>query len=145
MQSTRTTEQRRERRQLTQLRVSTTSIDPVRDPVTGATFYESNEDARLLNLSRRGVCLRTLRPPPVAGRLLLQIHVPGERTPIELVGRICWGRVEHEPGRVGARAVAAVGVEVLGGSPQDLDRYDRALAELEGRAEPSLAGHEALG
>jgi hypothetical protein len=131
-------ERRRERRQISRLRVSTTAIDPVRDPVTGATYYESSDDSSLINLSRRGVCLRSPRPPPVATRLILQIHVPGENRPIELVGRTCWGRIEHEPGQVGARAVAAVGIEVVGGSSRDLDRYDRTLAELETGTEPRL-------
>jgi hypothetical protein len=75
---------------------------------------------------------------------VVQIHVPGEPKPIELVGRTCWGRIEHEPGEVGARAVAAVGIELLGGSPKNLNRYER-LAELESGAGPPLAAPGGLG
>lgn len=139
------TEQRRERRQAAELRVTTTSIDPVRDPVTGAAFYESNDDARLINVSRRGLCLRCVRPPQVRARLLIQLHVPGEPTPIELVGRTCWGRIEHEPGEFGARTVAAIGLELLGGSTQNLDRYDRALVHIEQHHDRPLAGSKSLG
>ena len=124
-------DKRREPRRSVDARISTTSIDPIKDPVTGATFYESNEGSQIVNLSRRGVCLRCLRAPPVASRLLLELHLPGERRPIELVGRTCWGRVEHEPGEFGARAVATVGIEVLGGSKSNLDRFDYAIASLE--------------
>ncbi|MFQ5515095.1 MAG: PilZ domain-containing protein [Myxococcota bacterium] len=121
---------RREPRHHARLRVSTTSIDALHDPVTGTSYYETCDDLHLLNLSRRGLCLRYPHPPSPSTRLLVQIHVPDEKKPIELVGRTCWGRVEHVPGEVAARAVAAVGIEVLGGSARDLDRYEKTLAKL---------------
>ena len=38
--------------------------------------------------------------------------------------------VEFEPGEYGSRAFALVGIELLGGAPQSLARYDRALGQL---------------
>ena len=38
--------------------------------------------------------------------------------------------MEFEPGEYGSRAFALVGIELLGGAPQSLARYDRALGQL---------------
>lgn len=140
----RAVEQRRERRTSTHLLASTASIDPLRDPATGTPYYAFNDDNRVLDLSRRGVGLRCTRPPTVGTRLMLQIHMQDEATPIELIGRACWTRVVIEPGETGPRAAAAVGIELLGGSRATLERYDRSLVRLQAAVRPLVATSEAL-
>jgi hypothetical protein len=112
------------------IQVELTSIDAARDLATGELYFATNPDERTQNLSRRGLCLRCERPPAIGARLLLQLRLPGE-TPVDVIGQARWTRVEFEPGEHGARAFALVGIELLGGAPRALARYDRALGRLE--------------
>jgi hypothetical protein len=112
------------------LQVELTSIDASRDPATGELYFATSSDERTRNLSRRGMCLRCERPPAVGSRMLLQVRLPGE-APVDVIGQARWTRVEFEPGEHGGRAIALVGVELLGGAPRALARYDRALGRLE--------------
>ncbi len=138
-------EQRRDPRTSTFLSVSTTTVDPVRNPRTGEIHYETHEAELVTNLSRRGLGLRCVRPPTVGSRLLLQIRIYDEPEPVELIGRTCWTRVEILPGVRGRkRAVAAVGLELLGGSRGALERYDRALAKIGASEKLSVATQEGL-
>ena len=90
------------------------------------TFLQAHDEQ---NLSRRGMCVRCSRPPEIGARLLLQLRLPGDAT-VDVIGQARWTRVEFERGSFGARAFARVGVELLGGAPGVLERYDRALARL---------------
>ncbi len=133
-------DQRRDPRTSTFLSVSTTTVDPVRNQRTGEVHYETYEAELITNLSRRGLGLRCARPPTVGSRLLLQIRIYDEPEPIELIGRTCWTRVEILRGVRGRkRAVAAVGLELLGGSRGALERYDRALARIGASKKLSVA------
>ncbi|MCZ6571151.1 MAG: hypothetical protein O7B23_13425, partial [Deltaproteobacteria bacterium] len=72
--------------------------------------------------------------------LLLQIRIYEEPEPVELIARTCWTRVEILQGVRGRkRAVAAVGLELLGGSRGALERYDRALARIGASKKLSVA------
>jgi len=128
------------------LRVELTSIDASRDRATGELYFATSPDEHTLNLSRRGMCVRCERPPAIGTRVLLQLRIPGE-APVDVIGRARWTRVEFEPGDHGARAVALVGIELLGGAPRALARYDRALGRLEALEDPprspvaSVGGH----
>ncbi len=115
------------------LQVELTAIDASRDPATGELYFATSPDERTENLSRRGMCVRCDRPPAIGTRVLLQVRLPGER-PVDVIGRTRWTRVEFEPGQHGARAFARVGIELLGGAPRALERYDRALGRLESSA-----------
>lgn len=112
------------------LQVELTSIDASRDPATGEIYFATSPDELTENLSRRGMCLRCERPPAIGTRVLLQVRIPGE-APVDVIGQTRWTRVEFEPGLHGARAFARVGIELLGGAPRALERYDRALGRLE--------------
>ncbi len=136
---------RRDDRIYTSFGVSTTFVDAVRDPVTHGICYTTSEEDSVLNVSRRGAGLRCVRPPEIGTRLLLEIHPPGQTRPIEVMARACWTRVEYVPGQHGARAVAAVGIEFLGGSSRALDRYESWLAQLASGMETSVAAPPALG
>ena len=111
------------------LRIQRSSIDPVRDSVTGELFYDVADDDETTNLSRRGLCIRCERPPEIGARVLVQLRFPGE-APIDVVGLARWSQVAFVPGEHGARAVALVGLELLGGAPRALERYGRALGQL---------------
>ena len=117
------------------LQVELTSIDASRDPATGELYFATSPDERTENLSRRGMCVRCDRPPAIGSRVLLQVRLPGE-SPVDVIGRTRWTRIEFEPGQHGARAFARVGIELLGGAPRALERYDRALGRLESSSEP---------
>jgi hypothetical protein len=118
------------------LQVALTSIDPSRDRTTGELYFATSSDERTRNLSRRGMCVRCERPPAIGTRVLLQVRLPGEAA-VDVIGQTRWTRVEFEPGDHGARAVALVGIELLGGAPRALARYDRALGRLESLDDPS--------
>jgi len=111
------------------LRAERTTIDAVRDPITGELYYDIADDDQTQNLSRRGLCIRCERPPEVGTRVLVQLRLPGE-APIDVVGLARWTRVVFVPGEHGARAAALVGLELLGGPPRALERYGRALGKL---------------
>lgn len=126
--------------------VELTSIDASRDRATGQPYFATSPGERTLNLSRRGMCVRCERPPAIGTRMLLQLRFPGE-TAVDVIGQTRWTRVEFEPGEHGARAFALVGIELLGGAPRALARYDRALGRLLMRDDPphspvaSVGGH----
>ena len=129
IQTTTLPQRRADTRTDASLQVELTSIDASRDRATGALYFATSPDDRTQNLSRRGMCVRCDRPPAIGTRLLLQLRLPGE-TPVDVIGQARWTRVEFEPGDHGARAVALVGIELLGGAPRALARYDRALGRL---------------
>jgi hypothetical protein len=116
------------------------SIDPSRDRETGELFFALSLDERTENLSRRGLCLRCERPPEIGARVLLQVRLPQE-APIDVVGLARWTSVAYEPGTHGGRAFARVGIELLGGAPRALERWDRALTQLERTSVASPGGH----
>jgi len=133
----------RRRRFSVSLPVSFASIDPARDPASGELYYDTSEREVLVNISRRGACLCVERAPEDGTRLLLRLKPPGSTAPVDLVARTRWSRVEYLPGDHGARAIAMVGVEVIGGSSEALDRFEIGVDSLQ---EPStLAAPEASG
>lgn len=111
------------------LEVEVFSIDPARDRETGEPYFALSLDERTENLSRRGLCVRCERPPEIGARVLLQVRLPQE-APIDVVGLARWSSVAYERGAHGGRAFARVGIELLGGAPRALARWDRALARL---------------
>ncbi|MBW2281937.1 MAG: PilZ domain-containing protein [Deltaproteobacteria bacterium] len=135
-------DKRRDPRVAAQMRVGTSSIDPVRDPVTGELCFVATDDDCALDVSRRGLRLRCARPPTVGTRMVVHIPADGDDGPIEVVGRARWVTVEFERGVQGARAVGAVGIELVGGSPAALDRFERCVSRCQTNP---VAGPEALG
>jgi len=122
-------QRRTEGRTSLSLRAERTTIDAVRDPITGELYYDIADDDETQNLSRRGLCIRCERPPEVGTRVLVQLRLPGE-APVDVVGLARWTRVVFVPGEHGARAAALVGLELLGGPPRALERYGRALSRM---------------
>jgi hypothetical protein len=132
-------ERRTEPRLATELRVATATVDAVPDARTGQGWYACCDRDSALDVSRRGIRLACERPPSVGTRLLLELFLPGEGRPLDLVGCARWTEVAYEHGGAGARLRASVGVEIMGGSPTALDRYERALERLREAAVHSVA------
>ena len=72
-------EQRRESRVRARMRVGMSSIDPIRDPVTGELCFMATDDDAAIDMSRRGLRLRCGRPPAVGTRLVIHIPADGGR------------------------------------------------------------------
>ncbi len=125
-----------------QFGVALTAIDPQRDPVTGEIFYETGDAVCVINASPRGICVRFAHPFAAGTRLLLALGLGEDPRPVEVTARVCWSRVQYESGTHGGRPVAAVGVELQGGSRDAFERYERSLERL---VEASVAGREATG
>ncbi len=134
-----------DRRYTVALLARTTSIDPLRDAATGDLFFEANEEARTVNVSRGGVCLRCRRPPWVGSRVLLKLLLNEDERPIEFTGHVRWTDVEFVPGAHGSRPVAVVGIQLLDGAPHALERDEGSLASFAAMAAGSVAAPEALG
>ena len=135
-------EQRREPRVASAMRVGTSTIDPVFDPVTQERCYVSADDDVALDVSRRGLRLHCSQPPEIGTRIVIQIPDQGHGRPIQVVGCARWTQVEFEPGEHGARAIAAVGIELVGGTLEALDRFEQCVARHQGNL---VAGPGALG
>ena len=135
-------EQRREPRVVSEMRVGTSTIDPVFDPVTRARCYSAADDDVAIDLSRRGLRLRCSQPPQIGTRIV--IHIPGDGAGkgIEVVGCARWTAVEFEPGAHGARAIAAVGIELVGGTLKALDRFEQCVSRHQANL---VAGSDTLG
>ncbi len=134
-----------EKRFAAELLARTTSIDPIHNPVTGALFFAANEEARTVNVSRHGLCLRCPRPPWVGARMLVKLLLNEDDPPVEFSGRVRWTRVEFVPGSHGARPVAIVGVHLFDGTDSARRRYERTLKGLPQEDTRSVAAPEALG
>ena len=140
-----TTKHRRTPRYRASFRVTTETIDAVRDPVTGEPWFHSSEEDRTVDLSRLGLRLRAVRAPSVGTRLVLRLHTTEGAPPLEFIARTRWTKVESEPGPDGMRAVCGVGVELLGGPRGSLDQFELLLTELDEADPDAVAGDRALG
>lgn len=126
-------EQRREPRIASGMRVATSTIDPVFDPVSGERCYAAADDDVALDVSRRGLRLHCAQPPEIGTRII--VHIPDEAggRPIQVVGCARWTSVEFERGEHGARAIAAVGIELVGGTLKALDRFEECVTRAQAK------------
>ena len=74
--------------------VSTSTIDPVTDGITGQTCFHASDDG-VVNLSRRGACLISDTPPSVGTRTPIQLHFP-ESLDYALLHRVIEVRDFHD-------------------------------------------------
>lgn len=138
-------ERRTDRRIDATMPAATTSIDPVRDPLTHEVTFHTSETDTIVNVSRRGAELRCARPPGPGTRLLLQLQLPGEPVVVELVALTRWSRVELSPGGRAGEPVAAVGVEFVGGSRASVDHFDHWFTHLAHGFRGSVATPQPVG
>lgn len=119
-------------------RIST--IDPETDPFTGKSFFRTCEETSA-NLSRGGLFVSMREAIPPGRRVLVELEMPGGR-PVQAVGRVAWTRVRmddmDEPAGIEANAQEpGVGIEILGGARDDLQRLERFVSRsLRRRALP---------
>jgi uncharacterized protein (TIGR02266 family) len=103
------------------LAVRISTIDAEKDPETGDPFFLS-ADEECQNLSRGGVFVTTHEPVPAGSRLLVELTLPGG-SPVQAIGRVAWTRMTPGDGSESTRA--GIGIEFLGGSPDDFEAVER--------------------
>jgi len=103
------------------------TIDPETDPGTGRPFFRSFSDT-CGNLSPGGLFIHTAEPLEPGRRVLVELTLPDGRD-VEAVGRVAWIKKGLD-----RSAERGVGVELLGGVPDQLARLRSFVAR---RAGPS--------
>ncbi|MBW2270747.1 MAG: PilZ domain-containing protein [Deltaproteobacteria bacterium] len=113
-------ERRRDPRVAANLEVRISTIEPERDPWTGRPFFRASQET-CGNVSRGGAFVRTAEEFTPGRRLLVELKLP-DGSPLEAIGRVAWtkrvlGGSEGDDG-------VGVGVEFIGGSPEQLERLE---------------------
>jgi uncharacterized protein (TIGR02266 family) len=116
-------ERRRHRRVRVEASIRLSTIDAEIDPWTGRPFFRAWEE-RCANLSRGGAHVRTHEPLALGRRVLIEVTLPGGAG-MEAIGRVAWARPERDGGD---DAGFGLGVEFLGGRPDQVVRLERFLA-----------------
>lgn len=124
METTRTPQRRRSPRIPLSAPVRIATIDPETDPGTGRPFFRSFSDT-CGNLSPDGLFIRTAEPLEPGRRILVELSLPGGD--VEAVGRVAWIKRGLNRG-----ADRGVGVELLGGVPDQLARLRSFVARHAG-------------
>lgn len=106
-------ERRRETRVALNAPVRLSTIDPETDPGTGRPFFRSTHEL-CANVSRSGLFVRTAEPFEPGRRLLVELTLP-DGNDLDAVGRVAWIKRSLDPA-----AERGVGIEILGGSPEQL-------------------------
>jgi len=115
---------RRHQRVPVVLPVRVSTIDPEVDPRTGRPFFRATREL-VANVSRGGLGIRTNDPLAPGRRVLLELHFP-DGAPLEAVGRVAWSKTVLAP--VENTDDNSIGIEFIGGSPDQLQRLDDFLA-----------------
>jgi Tfp pilus assembly protein PilZ len=106
------------------VRIST--IEPERDPWTGRPFFRASQET-CGNVSRGGAFVRTEEEFTPGRRLLVELKLP-DGSPLETIGRVAWTK-RVLGGPAGEESVG-VGVEFIGGSPDELARLETFIDQL---------------
>jgi uncharacterized protein (TIGR02266 family) len=117
-------EQRRHPRVTAELPARISTIEPELDPWSGRPFFRAVQET-CVNLSRGGVFVQTAEPLAPGRRVLVEIHLP-DGLPLEAIGRVAWTRrvmTARERDRN-----AGVGVEFLGGAPEQFSALERFIS-----------------
>lgn len=119
-------ERRRHPRVAAQLQVRVSTIEPERDPWTGRPFFRASLET-CGNVSRGGAFVRTGEAFTPGRRLLVELQLP-DGSPLEAIGRVAWTkRVVGGPPR---EEGLGVGVEFIGGSPEQFQRLEQLIEKL---------------
>jgi len=127
------TNRRRHHRIEADLGVRISTIEPERDPWTGRPFFRATQET-CANVSRGGAFVRTREPLDPGRRLLVEVHLPGEK-PVEAIGRVAWSKRimkartrENESG---------IGIEFIGGSSEHFDALEKYIDANQGAKSPT--------
>lgn len=112
------------------IRIST--IDPELEPGSGKPYFRTSEET-CANVSRGGAFVLTHEPVEPGRRLLVEMTIPGGTT-LQAIGRVAWSKAEITPS--GDR-YSGIGVEFLGGSPEQLGALDDYISNVGRRGERS--------
>jgi hypothetical protein len=108
------------------IRIST--IDPELDPGSGKPYFRTSEET-CANVSRGGAFVLTLDPMEPGRRLLVEMEIPGGPS-LQAIGRVAWAKAEISSN--GDRT-SGIGVEFLGGSPEQLGALDDYISRMDRR------------
>jgi Tfp pilus assembly protein PilZ len=111
------------RRVAVRMPVRISTIDPETDPWTGKPYFRTSTETSA-NVSRGGAFVLTSEPIAPGRRVLLELHLPDGET-IQTIGRVAWSRSSFWP--AGKTGTAGVGVEFLGGTPEEFAALERFL------------------
>ena len=117
---------RRHRRVAAQIPVRISTIEPERDPWPGRPFFRATEETAA-NLSEGGAFVRTSEPLKPGRRVMLELRLP-EGEYVETIGRVAW--TKHVLAPDGKDRETGVGIEFMGGVPEQLAELNAYLAEL---------------
>ncbi len=112
------------------LPVRLSTIDSEVDPVTQRPCFRISEET-CVNVSRGGLFLVTEDPLAAGRRVLVEVDLPGA-DPVEAVGRVAWTRLHVDTDASLVRT--GLGVEFIGGEPDQLARLESHLARVAGPA-----------
>ena len=113
-------ERRRHPRVVANLDVRISTIEPERDPWTGRPFFRASQET-CGNVSRGGAFVRTEEEFTPGRRLLVELKLP-DGSPLEAIGRVAW--TKRVLGGPEGEDSVGVGVEFIGGSPEELQRLE---------------------
>ncbi len=119
-------QRRRHPRVAANLGVRISTIEPERDPWTGRPFFRASEET-CGNVSRGGTFVRTEEEFTPGRRLLVELKLP-DGSPIEAIGRVAW--TKRVLGGPDGEDSVGVGVEFIGGSPEQLERLEHFVDQL---------------
>jgi uncharacterized protein (TIGR02266 family) len=114
------------------------TIDAERDPGTGRAFFRSCSEF-CANVSRNGLFIRTAEPLEPGRRLLVELKLPGG-SDVEAVGRVAWVEKSLAPG-----TERGIGVELVGGAPEQLASLQAFVARSARRHRPDPDGTSSVG
>ncbi len=80
------------------------------------------------NLSREGLYVRTLNPPPVGSRVWVEVRPLAGEHVVHLEATVVWTRSYNTPG--GATAPAGFGARITDGTARDLERWREGYSRL---------------
>jgi Tfp pilus assembly protein PilZ len=126
MSETTSYERRRHPRVEARLEVRISTIEPERDPWTGRPFFRASQET-CANVSRGGAFVRTGESFTPGRRLLVELQLP-DGSPLEAIGRVAWTR--RVVGGHSTDEGVGVGVEFIGGSPEQLRRLEHLVEKL---------------
>jgi Tfp pilus assembly protein PilZ len=121
---------RRFKRVNVRMKIRISTIDPESDPVTGKPFFRTSEET-CANVSRGGAFVATPEPVTPGRRLLLEVEIPDGGT-LQAIGRVAWSKTVLAPSD--KRPESGIGVEFLGGTPEQFTALEEYLARSTRRA-----------
>lgn len=119
----------RHRRLSLRVKARISTVDAVRDPLTGDRYYRVSEET-CANLSQGGAFVATHQPIGRDCRVMLELELPDGQN-LQTIGRIVWSRSEVELPGVAKKSdrVSGIGIAFTRAEPLQVDLLGRYLAK----------------